>query len=146
MKWVMRPEGASPILTPTQAAEGPELGQEENERHLWLEDHGKDVAGVCKAGCSGVGLFNCHIGTIKIHKKDQKHCAKEQQHQRTAAARSSFQQQLMQCNGGPSRRYTSMFMLEDVHAMKHFMRKTATQCSIVYDIAQTAMWAIWMQQ
>eukprot|EP00983_Pelagomonas_calceolata_P100594 1158588-Pelagomonas_calceolata.AAC.3 len=68
---------------------------EEHERHLWLEEHGKDVDGVLRQGASGVGL--CSIATLvhQIHEKGQKHCAKEQQQQQqTAAARSSLQQQL----------------------------------------------------
>eukprot|EP00983_Pelagomonas_calceolata_P046462 1140189-Pelagomonas_calceolata.AAC.3 len=64
IKWAMRPH----FDPHSQAAEGPELGQDhgvsnkfqaswlqENERHLWLEDHGKDVDGVYKAGCKWCG-------------------------------------------------------------------------------------------
>ena len=68
---------------------------QENERHLWLEYHGMDVQGVYKAKCKWCEtVFNCHIGTIKTHEHGVKHRAKEQQHQQTATAVSSLQQQL----------------------------------------------------
>ena len=47
---------------------------QENERHLWLEYHGMDVQGVYKAKCKWCEtVFNCHIGTIKIHEQGVKH-------------------------------------------------------------------------
>mmetsp|Transcript_7064 Transcript_7064/g.16951 ORF Transcript_7064/g.16951 Transcript_7064/m.16951 type:complete len:88 (-) Transcript_7064:348-611(-) len=48
---------------------------EENERHLWLEEHGKDVDGVFKAGCKWCGtVFNCHIGTSDSRERPEALC------------------------------------------------------------------------
>ena len=67
----------------------------ENDRHLWLEEHGLDVDGVYKAGCKWCGnKFNCHLGIIKQHEATDKHQNKEKEYQQAAAGRDRMRQQL----------------------------------------------------
>eukprot|EP00983_Pelagomonas_calceolata_P007504 244788-Pelagomonas_calceolata.AAC.1 len=92
-----------------------------------------DVDGVYKAGCKWCeSVFNCHFGIIKSHELGVKHRAKVQQHHRTAAAKSSFQQQLnaMQQKYKPSfcllcqQRHVQLFeCMEQLDKMKQRVKR-----------------------